>query len=328
MTDEQARRLQEVADGLKAQLDLLPEFDADILCEDTTKLPRSEWLEMRRQGLGGSDAAAALGLSPYATPVALYLDKTDPQPEEDKAIYDAGRRAEPAIAKWFADTTGYEVIHYPVMIRSRRHSFMLANPDRFVIDENGEWCVLECKNVDVSKAADWKDGPPLYARIQGLHYLDTCGPLFNRLFIAACIGGNKYVHFEVARDELLIADLIAGEEKFWTMVKLERMPDIDGDKATIAALKAHFSAEEGAEVEVTREFMELLERRAGHKAAMELEKQRLAEVEGRMIVLMGKGEIAKFEDRIVATYKTITKASYVVKAQSYRSWSVKKGEKK
>lgn len=307
--------------------DLLPEFDADIICEDTTKIPRAEWLALRRTGLGGSDASAALGLSPYVTPVGLYLDKIDPQPDVDKPIYDAGRRAEPMIAKWFADETGYGVQYYPVMLRSRRHSFMLANPDRFVIDENGEWCVLECKNVDVSKASDWAGGPPLYARIQGLHYLDVCGPHFFHLFVAACIGGNKYVYYEVTRDDQLIADLIAGEERFWTMVQLERMPEIDGEESTLKALKARFKAEPESEVDVPSEFMDLLERRAAHKAAMEIEKSRINEIEARMMLLMGGAEIASHGGRIVATYKTINKASYIVKAQSYRSWSIKKEKK-
>ena len=32
---------------------------------DTRDLPREEWLEVRKQGIGSSDAAAAVGLCPY-----------------------------------------------------------------------------------------------------------------------------------------------------------------------------------------------------------------------------------------------------------------------
>ena len=40
---------------------------------DTTTLSRPEWLEYRRRGLGGSDAAAVLGISPFRT--ARDLDR-------------------------------------------------------------------------------------------------------------------------------------------------------------------------------------------------------------------------------------------------------------
>jgi putative phage-type endonuclease len=307
--------------------DQLPSFDADIICEDTTLISREEWLELRRSGLGGSDAPATLGLSPYTSPVALYLDKIDPQPDEDKPIFEAGRRAEPMIAQWFAEKTGFQVIQYPVMLRSRRHSFMLGNVDRFVINEDGEWCVLEIKNVDRSKASDWAGGPPLYARIQGLHYLAVCGDHFATLWVAACIGGNDYVKFEIKRDDELLADLIAAEEKFWTMVQLQRMPEVDGSDSTRDALRSHFAADEGATVEVGREFMDLLQRRRLQKAAIALETQRLNEIESQMLVLMRGAEIATHEGTVTATYKTVNKQEYVVKAQSYRQWNVPKEKK-
>jgi predicted phage-related endonuclease len=199
---------------------------------------------------------------------------------------------------------------------------MLANVDRFVVNEDGEWCVLEIKNVDRSKASDWKGGPPLYARIQGLHYLSVCGDHFATLFVAACIGGNDYVKFEIERDDELLANLIAKEEEFWTLVQLERMPDIDGSDSTRDALRAHFDAEEGATVDVGDAFVELLTRRKTQKAVIALETQRLNEIESQMLVLMGDGEIARHEGLVAATYKTINKKEYVVKAQSYRAWNV------
>ena len=48
----------------------------------TADLPREKWLEFRRQGIGGSDAAAVLGISPFRTGVDLYYDKLG-QPVED-----------------------------------------------------------------------------------------------------------------------------------------------------------------------------------------------------------------------------------------------------
>ena len=42
---------------------------------ETANLTEVEWLAWRRKGVGGSDVAAALGLSPYRTARELYYDK-------------------------------------------------------------------------------------------------------------------------------------------------------------------------------------------------------------------------------------------------------------
>ena len=54
---------------------------------DTKDLPENDWLEYRRQGIGGSDAASILGVSPFKTARDLYYDKlkivTYEDPEEN-----------------------------------------------------------------------------------------------------------------------------------------------------------------------------------------------------------------------------------------------------
>ena len=304
-------------------------FDADIICENTDEVVREDWLRLRQQGIGGSDAAATLGLSPFTSPTALYLDKVDPRPDEDKPIYEAGRLAEPVIAQWFAQKSGYEVVRLPIMLRSRQHPFMQVNVDRFIVKPNGGGSgVLECKNVAVSKAHEWKDGPPLHARLQALHGLIVCGDDWRFMVVACCIGGNDYRYFEIERDPELEASLLQAEEAFWTAVKLERMPDPDGSEATRKALRERFEAEEDSVVDVGEDFMELVRRREVSQLAIALEKKRCNEIESQLLVLMGGKEIAKFEGDVTATFKTVRKAEYVVKASEHRQWSFKKPKEK
>ena len=47
-----------------------------LVLVDTASLTREEWLEWRRKGIGGSDAAAVLGISPFRTAVDLYFGAT------------------------------------------------------------------------------------------------------------------------------------------------------------------------------------------------------------------------------------------------------------
>lgn len=46
-----------------------------LVMVDTTDLPREEWLNYRRRGIGGSDVAAILGVSPFRTARDIYYDK-------------------------------------------------------------------------------------------------------------------------------------------------------------------------------------------------------------------------------------------------------------
>ena len=43
---------------------------------DTRTLDRDQWLEVRKGGIGSSDAAAAVGLNPYKSQLELWLEKT------------------------------------------------------------------------------------------------------------------------------------------------------------------------------------------------------------------------------------------------------------
>lgn len=84
---------------------------------DTADLSREEWLDYRRLGIGGSDAAAIMGLSPFATIRDLYFDKIGVTPvieeeEENWVAKEVGHRLEDLVAMIFAKKTGLEVFLY------------------------------------------------------------------------------------------------------------------------------------------------------------------------------------------------------------------------
>ena len=47
---------------------------------DTDALSREDWLSYRKLGIGGSDVAAIMGISPFATIRDLYNDKLGIEP--------------------------------------------------------------------------------------------------------------------------------------------------------------------------------------------------------------------------------------------------------
>ena len=46
-----------------------------LVLVDTSSLSREEWLRYRRKGIGGSDAAAIMRISPFRTARDIYFDK-------------------------------------------------------------------------------------------------------------------------------------------------------------------------------------------------------------------------------------------------------------
>ena len=78
----------------------------------TDKLTREDWLAFRRRGIGGSDAAAVLGISPFRTGVDLYYDKLGlpvAESEENWVAMEMGNLLEDLVARIIAKKTGLKV---------------------------------------------------------------------------------------------------------------------------------------------------------------------------------------------------------------------------
>lgn len=79
----------------------------------TENLTEQEWLAYRRQGIGGSDVAAILGISPFRTARDLYDDKLNIASAVDDTgnwvALEMGHLLEPLVAQIFTKKTGLEV---------------------------------------------------------------------------------------------------------------------------------------------------------------------------------------------------------------------------
>lgn len=99
---------------------------------DISNLSREDWLEYRKKGIGGSDVAAIMGISPFATIRDLFYNKTGVQPviqEEEESNWvakEVGHRLEDLVAEIFSKKTGLEVFPVRVMFRHPLYPFMLA----------------------------------------------------------------------------------------------------------------------------------------------------------------------------------------------------------
>lgn len=135
----------------------------------TAGMDRKEWLQLRKTGIGGSDAGALCGLNPYSSPMKVFYDKTADEIEEtDNEAIRIGHDLEDYVTKRFTEATGLKVRRSNYMYRSVEHPFMIADVDRLVI---GEDAGLECKTASAYNADKWKDGDiPLPYIMQCYHY--------------------------------------------------------------------------------------------------------------------------------------------------------------
>ena len=118
---------------------------------DTTTLTEDQWLAWRKKGIGGSDVAAALGISPYRTARELYYDKIGVEPAvegRDMSItFEIGHLLENVVAEIFAKKTGMTVYEDHMMYQHPLFPFMIADVDRFVTQPDGRKAILECKTA-------------------------------------------------------------------------------------------------------------------------------------------------------------------------------------
>jgi len=175
----------------------------------------------RVNGIGGSEAAAVLGLSPFKTPYQVWQDKLGLSGErETTPAMTWGLLLEPVIRQKYADETG-RTVRKPGHMKSARYPFMLGTLDGITDDGRG----LEIKTARSS--ADWGEAgtdeiPQAYV-IQCQHYAEVADlEVFD---LAVLFGGSDFRLYEVPRDRELQAMMIEREAAFWKMVEAKTPPD-------------------------------------------------------------------------------------------------------
>lgn len=213
----------------------------------TKDMERSAWLAERRKGIGGSDAAAIIGLSPWATPYAVYMDKLGllPEAEENEAMRQ-GRDLEEYVASRFTEQTGKKVQRCNYMIRNPRYPFALADIDRRVVGENAG---LECKTTSTLDLKQFHgvEFPERYYA-QCVHYLAVTGA--DRWYLAVLVLGKGFYVYVLERDEAEIAALMTAEGNLWQMVENQTPPDVSGAEADTKAVETVWAESDGGDIEL------------------------------------------------------------------------------
>ena len=218
-----------------------------ILC-DCAGMDRDRWLECRAHGpkgdipytVGGSDVATIFGLSPWMTPLELWMIKKGrmkAKPPENSFQMEMGHLLEPIAAHWYQKLTGNTVYDDTNLYQHANYPYALANMDRrYIRKEDGAKGILECKSCTFHKAGDWADGAyPLYYELQLRFYLSFEATTHGAF---SCIWGNNpstdLAIPELTRDpvkEDMIFERL--DEWIWSLEN-DKPPTLDGVKPRLA----------------------------------------------------------------------------------------------
>lgn len=261
-----------------------------------TKIPtaginRKEWLRLRKNGIGGSDAAAVCGLNPYSSPMKVFIDKTNEDiAEEDNESMRQGRDLEDYVAQRFTEATGIKVRRSNYMYKSNKYPFMFADVDRLLV---GCDAGLECKTASAYSADQWSDDTiPVHYYIQCQHYMAVTNK--KEWYIAVLIMGKEFKYKKIERDEELIRGLIILEEVFWkNHVLTGSMPNPDGSEACDEMLAEYYKrSKTDSKIQLVGFDEKLRRRRELDELIKKMETEK-NEIDQNLKIYLGEHEIAE-----------------------------------
>lgn len=270
----------------------------------------------RTTGLGGSDAAPALGMSERATALDVYLMKRgEVLPFEDNNATLWGRLLEPVVRQHYAERTGYTVTQPAKMLRSEKYPFMIGHPDGLVLDAR---CVYEGKTARTDRGfgEPGTDQVPQDYILQVQHYMVLTG--FPVCDLGVLIGGQDYRQYRIPADPELQEMVIEAEHDLWQRIQKGEPPTPDWEHAnTAAAIRKLYPGTNGLTIEATP-LQHTLRDSMEHSAERGASYLKTAEgLKSMLLWEMADNAVLKFNDGRALRRQLTTRKGYTVEPTSY-----------
>lgn len=281
-------------------------------------MTRAEWLEARRTGIGGSDIAAVLGLSPWRTALDVWRSKVEPveEPAEPPEPMYWGRVLEAVVASEYQRRTQQRVQRINQILRRPGTPWAIATIDRAVItpgtrtrisrtgDLTGAQGVLECKTAHASRLTDWgrEDDPdaiPVHHAAQGMWYCAVTGlPWCD---FAVLVGGQRFLVRRLERDEEVIRAMLERAEEFWRRHVLERVPPPPQNSKDVISL---FPSDTGETIEADEELLAAYNTARAAKAKIAEAEAEFEAAAERIKLALGERSALTLNGVPIVTWKT------------------------
>jgi putative phage-type endonuclease len=287
---------------------------------------REEWLERRKRGIGSSDAAAIMGLSPWRTPLQVYCDKVgikealDGKDEESEAML-WGRTLEPVIAKHYQEETGRAIVNpgdYTIQIHDDI-PYLICTVDRMIPAEGDRpRGILEIKLVGARMADQWEEGAPPYYAAQIQHQMAVTGLTWGSFGVL--VAGTKFLWCDVQRDEEFIGLLKERAAEFWRGVEDGDPPSplpTETDKRALFAL--YPKHEDGASINLPAEAVDWDAERSQAAEEIKAAEARKLHAENMIRAAIGDNAYGILPNGVRYSWLTSERAAYEVKATTIRT---------
>ncbi len=266
---------------------------------------RAEWLEARKDGIGASEVATIVGLNPYDTPYQLWRRKIGlDAPKEENFAMKAGHYLEDAVARFYADESGREIIKSSdgdFMFVDANKPFLRVSPDRtfwlsdMTRNDNNKG-VLECKTTQ--KTIDPDDLPKTwFCQVQ--MNLGVAG--YEQGSIAWLTAGREFGWRDITFSPDFYGWLVEEVERFW-------IDNILGKKEPIATnvrdvlLKFNRHVD-GKQIEVGDDLFNVYSELKEIKEELAKLDTRKEELEGQLKMAFKDAEKMTYAGETIATWK-------------------------
>lgn len=183
-------------------------------------MDQEAWHQWRRGGIGSSDAAVIVGVSPWRTPHQLWHEKVYGNSEQlDNSAMARGRELEPVARTWFEDRMNVTV--FPQNKMHPQTDWIRASLDGIDLEEKVV-VEIKCPNKEDHLVAVNKKVPEKYIP-QVQHQLLVTG--LDGMYYCS-FNGSEGAIVEVARDNAYIQSMLEAEQKFWDMVLTKKAPEM------------------------------------------------------------------------------------------------------
>lgn len=296
---------------------------------------RETWLASRTSGIGASEIAILFGMAPesWGSPFSLWARKTGRLPPEDLEgeWLEWGQLLEPAIAARYEKVTGNKLWDggNPIcMAQHPRIPIFRCTPDRWVVEAEGKKVpgLLQLKNAGHYMAANWDDGVPNHVQIQEQAEMAVTGAPWAD--VAVLIGGNKFRHFTVQRDDAFIKEIEDQIAWFWGFVVRDEPPPVDASEATAIALKRLHPLDDGTTVELSLEALDWYVQLEGAKGTIKRAEDMAKEAKNHLTAEIGAATFGVLPDGRRLTYKHQTREGGWVEGSTFRVLKLEGARKK
>ena len=256
----------------------------------------------RTKYIGGSDVAGILGISPWRTPLEVYLDKVQPRVEpvdpSKQKVFTRGQRMEPYVIDLLSEETGMEIVHRGNRYIHRDYDFIAAEIDAEAASGEN----IEIKTVSPFKAKEWgeiqTDAIPVHYTAQAMHGLMVTNKQV--CVFGVLIGGDDFRIYRVERDEETIQAILEKEIAFWDRVKNLNPPEA----TSVSDVSLMFEKDAGTSIEADGKALALFNNLRDMKSRRKSLEEEIAISEEKLKMYMQEHSVLTLDGKPLCIWKS------------------------